>query len=334
MRALVIGLGSMGKRRVRNLLSLGNIEISGFDVRQDRCDETHVKYGITILDSIDTAFDHHKFDLVVISVPPKLHMLYANMCLNHMVPCFIEASVTDRAEVEKLALRATEKRLVIAPSFTMGYFPGPEMIKSFLKERKIGKLLSINYQVGQYLPDWHPWESISEFYVSERETGGAKEIVPFELTWINSMLGQPSRVLACAATKLTNMDADIDDIYHSLIQYPDNVILNMTIDVISRPIATREMLLIGSEGKIKFSGDSNSISYCNLDSDGWVDFSLDLGLVEEKYIYPEEPYIKEMSAFVSAVKSGYQGDFPNNLANDAEVLKVLEELESINLIGQ
>ena len=36
MRALVIGLGSMGKRRVRNLMALGYKDIAGYDPREER----------------------------------------------------------------------------------------------------------------------------------------------------------------------------------------------------------------------------------------------------------------------------------------------------------
>ncbi len=330
MKALVIGLGSMGKRRVRNLLALGGITVYGFDTREDRRAEARDKYGIEVLDSSDVLFEEVSPDIVVLSVPPKLHMHYANQCLDKMIPCFIEASVTERLEIEKLARSSKEKGLVIAPSCTMRFYPGPKKIKSLLSENAIGKILSVNYQTGQYLPDWHPWEPIQEFYVSERETGGAREIVPFELTWINDLLGSPLKVLACAATKLTDLDVDIDDIYHCIFQYPENVVLNMTVEVISRPIATRDMLIIGSEGKIKFSADSNSVSYCNLSSNGWVETKFEAGTVEAEYINPEEPYINEMKSFVHAALSGKQNDYPNSLQDDVKILKTLEDLEAIN----
>ncbi|MEY8199243.1 MAG: Gfo/Idh/MocA family oxidoreductase [Colwellia sp.] len=333
MKALVIGLGSMGKRRVRNLIALGNIDVFGFDTREDRAIEASKKYGITVFDSAEVSFNEVKPDIVVLSVPPKLHMHYANQCLEKMIPCFIEASVTDRLEIEKLAKSAREKGLVIAPSCTMRFYPGPQKIKSLLAGGMIGKPLSVNYQTGQYLPDWHPWEPIQEFYVSERETGGAREIVPFELTWINDLLGVPKRVLACAATKLTDMDADIDDIYHCMLQFPEDVILNMTVEVVSRPISTREMLIIGSKGKIKFSADSNSVSYCNLESDSWIETTFETGTVEAEYINPEEPYINEMKSFVDAAVSGKQADYPNSLADDVLILKTLEDLEEINSLA-
>ena len=48
---LVIGLGSMGKRRVRCLMALGveSENIIGIDNREDRCVEAREKYGISIV---------------------------------------------------------------------------------------------------------------------------------------------------------------------------------------------------------------------------------------------------------------------------------------------
>ena len=53
----------------------------------------------------------------------------------------------------------------------MRYYFGPRRIKELLKAGAVGRPLTFTYQSGQYLPDWHPWESYKEFYVSKRETG-------------------------------------------------------------------------------------------------------------------------------------------------------------------
>ena len=70
MKCLVIGLGSMGKRRIRCLKALGYTDITGYDTRQDRREETREKIfdpyfttkkdgsglGLSIVDRI--IFDH------------------------------------------------------------------------------------------------------------------------------------------------------------------------------------------------------------------------------------------------------------------------------------
>ena len=332
MKFLVIGLGSMGKRRVRNLIALGYREdIAGFDPREDRRDDAK-QYEIDVFDDFEEAVKKHKPDAFVISTPPHLHMKYAYYAVERNISCFIEASVVDAEKILNLAKKTKDKSIVMAPSCTMRYYPAPKKIKSLLEGGVIGKVLNFNYQTGQYLPDWHPWESIEEFYVSNPDTGGCREIVPFELTWLNDIFGD-SKPLACARKKLTEIPADIEDIYHCLLEYPNNVLGNLTVEVISRPKATSDIRILGSEGEIVYSGDTNTLKYINTKMEDWNIVSFEHGTVEEGYINPEEPYINEMKDFVNSVKNvkeGQENIYPNNLEDDYKVLQTLYKLEEIS----
>jgi predicted dehydrogenase len=328
VKFLVVGLGSMGKRRVRNLHALDHKQIAGIDTRADRRAEAKAQYGIALYERLDTALDGFGPDAVIISVPPQHHMDIAERVVSAGLPCFIEASVVEPDRILALARRTREHGPVVAPSCTMRYFPGPRLVKRLLREGKIGKPLNLNYQTGQYLPDWHPWENINDFYVSKRETGGGREIVPFELTWLNDIFGDPEP-LACVKRKLTDLDADIDDLYHCLLSFPGNVLANITVEVVSRPIATRELRVLGSEGILVFSADENCVRYANTATkDEWVRIPLERGHAEAGYINPEEPYISEMSDFIAAAQAGDASKFPNTLEADWRVLQVLEQLDS------
>ncbi len=328
MKFLVVGLGSMGKRRVRNLQALGGNLIAGFDQRQDRCQEAAAKYGITTFASFDEAVRSFSPDALVISVFPESHMHYAWRGLELNLSCFIEASVVDADRILALSEAVEGKRIVMAPSCTMRYFPGPRKVKEILSSGRLGKVLNINYQTGQYLPDWHPWESIESFYVSRRETGGGREIVPFELTWLNDIFGLPTP-LACVKAKLTDMPADIDDIYHCLLSYPQGVLANVTVEVISRPAATRELRVLCSEGELVMSADENCVRYMAVGDAEWIRIPLGGGTVESGYINPEEPYISEMGDFVAALTAADPALFPNSLKDDWVVLQVLDGLEQL-----
>lgn len=329
MKFLVVGLGSMGKRRVRNLQALGHTAIAGFDPRADRRAEAHEKYGITTYDSFAAALEQHAPDALVISTSPKYHMDYALPAADSGIGCFIEASVVDADRIAELSQKVAGTRVVMAPSCTMRYFPGPRKVKELLAAGVIGKPLNFNYQTGQWLPDWHPWEDIRTFYVSERATGAGREIVPFELTWLNDIFGEP-QPLACVASKLSDMPADIDDIYHCLLRYPGNVLGNVTVEVLSRPVACRELRVIGSTGQIVFSADENCVRYATVAQPEWTRIELGGGTVENGYINPEEPYIAEMADFVAAVRAGDATRFPNSLDDDYRVLQTLYRLEQLN----
>lgn len=333
MKFLVIGLGSMGKRRVRNLIALGQQgNIAGFDPAEERRGEANNKYSITIFSDFEKAIGEFKPDVFIISTPPNLHMHYAMYAAKKNINCFIEASVVDSEKILELNNISVDRNIVMAPSCTMRFYPGPLKIKELVSKGVIGKPLNFNYQTGQYLPDWHPWEDIKDFYVSNPHTGGCREIVPFELTWINDIFGNPAPV-ACMRGKLTDLPADIEDIYHCLLKYPDSVFGNLTVEVISRPRSTREFRLIGTTGELVFSSDTNSVKYININMKDWEEFKFDSGTIEAQYINPEEPYVNEIKEFlasIDAVKSGKKSSFPNTLLDDYNVLQVLYKLEEIS----
>jgi predicted dehydrogenase len=328
MKFLVIGLGSMGKRRVRNLQALGHADIAGFDPREDRRQEAASKYGIRTFDHVEQALAEFQPEALVVSTSPKYHMEYALLAESKHLHCFIEASVLEAEGILALAKRIDGKGLAIVPSCTMRYFPGPRKVKELVASGIIGKPLNFNYQTGQWLPDWHPWEHIRDFYVSDPLTGACREIVPFELTWLNDIFGDPT-ALACVRSKVSDMDADIDDVYHCLLRYPGNVLGNVTIEVLSRPIACRELRVIGSAGELVFSADTKSIRYATTEHPQWTYVALDAGRAEANYINPEEPYIDEMRAFVDAAQHGDRTRFPNRLEDDYRILQTLYLLEAL-----
>jgi predicted dehydrogenase len=249
--------------------------------------------------------------------------------MERRLPCFIEASVVDAPRILELHQRTAGTSLLMAPSCTMRYFPGPKRVKELVRSGVIGRVLNFNYQTGQYLPDWHPWEPIESFYVSSRQTGGGREIVPFELAWLNDVFGDPEP-LACVKAKLTDLNADIDDVYHCLLRYPGRVLANLTVEVISRPHATRELRVLGSEGEIVFSGDENCVRYATTGAAEWVRTELGKGSIESGYINPEEPYIAELGDFLRAVRGNDRNLYPNTLLEDHRLLQILDRLEQLS----
>lgn len=331
LKALVIGLGSMGKRRVRNLQHIGGIEVFGFDLREDRRNEATEKYAIQTFSSFEHAVTNENFDIFMISTSPKHHMEYAYKALEMSISCFIEASVVESDKIKRLHELSLDKDIVFAPSCTMRFFEGPKLVKKLITDKKIGDVVYFNYHTGQYLADWHPWEDIQDFYVSDRETGGAREIVPFEMTWINDIFGSPI-VKASHYLNTGVVNADIDDLYTMLLDY-DGIVGNMTVEVISRGRANRYLKVLGTEGQILFDGDSSCIKYLGRNESEWNLIELGRGNVEEGYINPENPYIEEVEAFLNAVRNKNSSLFPNSLLDDYEILKSLNDVEGARVDG-
>ena len=325
MKFLVVGLGSMGKRRIRCLKKLKYNNVYGFDLNKSRNLEVKTKYKIQTFSNFKDAYNTVKPDVLIISTPPDKHYSYARFSAKNNKDCFIEASVETSAETLKLKNYGKKMRTMILPSCTMQYFKSPKIIKKLIKNNEIGKVWNINYQIGQYLPDWHPWENIKNFYVSKKKTGACREIVPFELNWICDIFGIP-KVINSHKNKLSNLDMDADDIYHFTLKFPKNIIANITVEVLSRVVPTRIMTILGSKGKICLNYEDKIIKLYKPDNSIKI-FKINEGKPEKGYVYSEKPYIDEMENFINAVKKGNKKLFPNNLQQDSYIFKILEEIE-------
>ena len=116
MKFLVIGLGSMGKRRIRNLQYLKAGEIFGFDPRQERREEVIQRYGIKVCATFEAALKLNP-DALIISTPPDLHMSYALLSARAGKHFFTEASVVPHGMKELIEL-CRNGGFVAAPSCT------------------------------------------------------------------------------------------------------------------------------------------------------------------------------------------------------------------------
>lgn len=323
MKILIVGLGSMGKRRIRCLKALGNDRcITGFDIRLDRKEEARKLYNIEIIEE-ERLIDYSLYDCMIISVPPDHHNEYIYKSIMAGTPSFVEASVICDG-LSTLKNIADEKNILIAPSCTMLFHPAIRDIKSIINSQLFGKVSNFSYQSGQYLPDWHPWEPISEYYVSQKQTGGAREIVPFELTWIVDIFGLPNMVYGDYG-KTIDLGVDIDDTYNILLKY-DGIFGNMLVDVVTR-YATRHLIVNMENGQIIWDWNRSEIKVYDAVNTRWIIYGGPEGTSVMGYNKNiiEEMYINEIKAFLDSISNNVI--FPNTLEKDIAILEILNDIE-------
>lgn len=325
MNFLVVGLGSMGKRRIRCLQTLGFANIFGFDLREDRRTEAHEKYGIKTFSDINNALTEAKPAVLIISVPPNIHHVYMKIAIENKIHFFVEASVvdTDMDNIKK-SLRSVD--IVAAPSSTMTFHPAISQIMKIVKSGELGAISNIIFHSGQYLPDWHTYEKVSDYYVSNPATGGAREIVPFELTWLTHLLGFPKRVCG-NVRKTVNIEGaeKIDDTYNFLLDY-ETFLASITIDVVSRS-ATRRLLINGDKKQLVWDWNQKNIQIYDPANGQWQTIEYQMMNAEAGYNpnIGENMYIDELKTFIKAIKD--KTPFINTMENDHNVLKLLYAVE-------
>lgn len=321
MRFLVLGLGSMGKRRVRCLQALGYKNITGFDLRADRRNEAYEKYSIDIIETLSN-ISFSDYDAFIISTPPDQHTQYLKLAIDNGKPSFIEASVL-LEEVMEIKLY-NKKNVFLAPSCTLRFHPMIKDITSIVRGGKYGKVTNFSYHSGQYLPDWHPWEKVNDFYVSNRETGGGREIVPFELTWIVDTIGWPLDVKGYFE-KTIDFGTNIEDSYAFTLKY-NGMIGSMVVDVAAR-YATRSLIINMELGQIQWRWDEACFNLYEVESNRWIKYSQPDVSVAAGYNknIGEGMYIDEIGSFINGIKS--PGSYPNSIDDDIKILEILNKIE-------
>lgn len=321
MKFLVIGLGSMGKRRIRNLQHLKAGEIIGFDLREDRCKEAEKKYGIRVFKVFDDAISKNP-DIFIISTSPDQHIKYALVAAKSNKHFFAEVGLS-REGIDELVTLSKRRNIVAAVSCSMRFHPAVQAIKKLVEKKEIGKILAFTHHCGHFLPNWHPWEDYRSFYVGKRETGGARDMVPFELDWISWILGE-IKTISCMKDKLTNLDIDIDDTYSLLVSLENKILGSILIDVISR-VHYRVIKLIGEEGVIVWDQSKRYVEIFSSDDKKWKKESVEEGIIEKGYVTGEKLYIEEMDHFIRAIKG--ETTWMRNFADEQKILDILSAAE-------
>lgn len=332
MKVFVVGLGSMGKRRARVLRRLGVRDLIGTDIREDRRREAVEQSQIIAVRNFDEGMAERP-DAVVVSTPPNLHLQYALQAAKAGVHVFTECNwVEDLSLLDDLDRICTSKRLVGAASCTQRYQESVATIKKLIEDDTIGPIIHIRFQSGQWAPDWHPWESVTEFYLGNRSMGGGREQVSFELNWIEWLLG-PIAGTSAMARKLTTLPMDIFDLYQMNLVFKSGALGSVQVDMIQRH-PNRTCVLMSERGQIEWDYTGGMVRVYLADQKRWLEYkeSSPSGYLSEGVTEDEPLYHGEMRAFLDAVEGG--AAFPYRFSQERELLTVIQAIEHSAATGR
>lgn len=290
MKCLVIGLGSMGQRRTRLLLDNRLSEVIGVDFDVNKCKEASNKYGIKTYQSISDAMNFEKIQAFIVSTSPLAHSLVIDQIKKYQLPIFTEINLDDKH------ISLIEQDTCFFVSSTMLYRKEINKIKELVK----GNDISYNYHVGQYLPDWHPWQSYKDFFVAHKESNGCRELFAIELPWIVSVFGKVEK-MHVEKRKISNLEIDYPDSFSILIKHSTGIIGTLQVDVVSRK-TIRELHVFGENIDLSWNGTPETLYELDL-----VDKNQKQICVYKEYTHQEgyakniieDAYLEELKNFIN-----------------------------------
>ncbi|MGP5430715.1 Gfo/Idh/MocA family protein [Enterococcus malodoratus] len=254
----VVGLGSMGKRRIRLINQYDStISIIGIDSNLSRRNEIEEQFSMDTYATIEAAISNQTMTSVFVCTSPISHETIIIEALSLGLNVFTEINLLNDYYDQAIHL-AKEKGLLLYLSST------------FLKRREIQYLIkaisddpkvSYQYHVGQYLPDWHPWEDYRDFFVSDVRTNGCREIMAIEFPWLIKAFGNITKYTV-EKHKYSTLEIGYPDSYSLLFCHETGIQGTININIISRQ-AKRDLIVIGEDLQVEWGGSPNLLCRWN-----------------------------------------------------------------------
>ncbi|MDB5193826.1 MAG: hypothetical protein JWQ96_3389 [Segetibacter sp.] len=306
MKIVLIGLGSIGQRHLRNLLQLGYKQVTVIS-RSGILPSDFA--SLPVFSSLTEALATSTFDAAIICTPTAFHTHSLLPLLQAKVPnIYIEKPVSHNWEQLNTILSLTTKYSNnIVVGFDLHFDLGLQKVKQLIQEGVIGQVISANAQVGQYLPDWRPQEDYKTGMSARTETGGGVMLdLVHEFDYLYWLLGKASHVSAQYINSGT-LNIETEEVADVLVKFESGGSGTIHLDYL-QPKLVRNCLLTGTSGSITWNLVENKVS--------WINSRKEEGEYDYKGFERNERFIQIIKAFLS-------GDRDERLTNLEQGLESL-----------
>ncbi|MCJ7707760.1 MAG: Gfo/Idh/MocA family oxidoreductase [Anaerolineales bacterium] len=268
-RFMVCGLGSIGRRHLRNLQSLGEKDVVLLRTGKSTLPDDDLA-DLPVERDLDAALKLWRPEAVIVSNPTALHLDVAIPAARAGCHLLIEKPVSHSlAGLEELrsAVRAGGGQVLIG--FQFRFHPGLRLAKQMVDGGAIGRPLSMRAHWGEHLADWHPWEDYRGSYAARADLGGGAVLTlchPFDyLRWI---LGDVVAVSARTG-RLSDLALGVEDVAEAVLEFQSGVLGSVHLDYYQRP-ACHWMEIVGTLGTVRWDNADGALRSWVSEQDGWA----------------------------------------------------------------
>lgn len=298
---LILGLGSMGRRRARlTKRFFPAITLAGVDSREDRREAFAREYDARAFCSLDEAIKSFAPDAAAVCASPEMHGELVLRLVREGIHTFSELDLVDDCYDEIIPIEEHGVPAVFLSS-TMLFRSENRWILQH--HSMVGERKHYSYHVGQYLPDWHPWERYDAFFVGAARTNAIREILCIELPWLLRAFGDIAEY-QCQWGRTSSLSLPYPDTCQLLFRHANGAMGALTVDCVSRK-AIRQLRICGEEGTILWEGNAESLRFLPPSGDPLFPLMEEKGLERQAgyaEFVSETPYLEELRCFFDMIE--------------------------------
>ncbi|MDP3541402.1 MAG: Gfo/Idh/MocA family oxidoreductase [Elusimicrobiota bacterium] len=297
--ALIVGCGSIARRHAANLKRLGVKRVLVCDLDAERAEHMRRESGCVIVASVAAGLDSRP-GAALICTPPSAHAEAALAAIARGVPCFVEKPAAHTAlDAERIRRAAAKRRVPVMIGYQLRFHPAIAWIRRGLDQRRWGPIQYLRAQVGQYLPDWRPWQDYRKSYTARRSLGGGILLDASHEIDLALHLAGPAKSVYCAADRLSALDVDVEDTAEMTLRFRGGAMGSVHLDMIRRAY-DRSCQLLCRDGVVEWSYQDGLVREYRARSKKWTEHAFTKD--------PNAMYLAEMKAFLALARGAGAAD--------------------------
>lgn len=325
MKIIVIGLGSMGRRRIRLIQKYNNsYGITGIDFNKDRREMSEREFGIETSENLEDTLKNSEFNCAFICTSPLSHSKLISICLKANLNVFTELNLVTDGYLENIQLAKKNKRALFLSS-TFLHREEIKKINALVKEQSAN--LNYTYHVGQYLPDWHPWENYTDFFVGEKRTNGCREIFAIELPWLIEVFGKVKSIVI-RKNKISSLNIDYNDNFMVIIEHESGHSGMIAVDIVTRK-AVRTLEIFGEHMYLTWDGSAEGLKMMDIENktEEYICLYEQVDQLQQySKLVVENAYYDEIKAFFDMISLNVEPIY--NFEKDKVILELIDRIEA------
>lgn len=314
MKICMIGLGSIGKRHLNNLVQLLNERAISYCIDACRSSQMPLEPNISKLlekEYLDIEELPNDYDIIFITNPTALHYVTIQQVATKTKHMFIEKPIFEKEGyfIDNLVLSQDGIYYVACPLRHKGVI---QYIKKLIEEGT--KIVSARAISSSYLPDWRKDTDYRTVYSAKKSLGGGVSLdLIHEWDYLTYLFGMPDEIFNMQG-HFSDLELDCDDLSIYMAKYQDKLV-EVHLDYFGRK-TERKLELLTNTCRMDVDLVHNTISTYRGNRN--VDQELEYSSIPE-----EDFYRNEMNFFLDCIEGKKENS--NSIQHAYDVLNMILE---------
>lgn len=309
-RLLIVGLGSIGTRHARLVRELiPDVRIIALRHRSGpNMSATGVEFSVS---SLDEALQFRP-QAAVIANPASLHLDVALPLAQAGIHLLVEKPISSTTHgVSELIDVCRARGINLMTGYNLRFFPCLQRFRALLEENRVGRVLSVRAEIGQFLPSWRPGTDYRRTVSANAALGGGVLLeLSHEIDYLRWLFGEVEWVSAIQRRQ-SGLEIDVEDTAHLVFGFAHPtgeapVIAALSMDFI-RHDTTRSCTVIGETGSLRWNALAGTVEIFEQDGNAWQTLFVHQHQRDESYLAEWRHFLKCVNDGGPPIVSGNDG---------------------------